>query len=125
LNGYNGTLFAYGATGCGKTHTISGTLEKPGIIFLTMQELYDRIKEMEDEKTIEVSLSYLEVYNETIRDLLAKPGADTTKPASLHLREDSAKKISIAGLSEHHPKGVSNLRRRYHVFREQISMHAL
>ncbi|KAF9106053.1 kinesin-like protein Klp5 [Mortierella sp. GBA35] len=109
LNGYNGTLFAYGATGCGKTHTISGTLEKPGIIFLTMQELYDRIKEMEDEKTIEVSLSYLEVYNETIRDLLAKPGSETSKPAFLHLREDSAKKISIAGLSEHHPKGMDAL----------------
>ncbi|KAF9550368.1 kinesin-like protein Klp5 [Mortierella hygrophila] len=109
LNGYNGTLFAYGATGCGKTHTISGTLEKPGIIFLTMQELYDRIKEVEDEKTIEVSLSYLEVYNETIRDLLTKPGSESAKPASLHLREDSAKKISIAGLSEHHPKGMDEL----------------
>ncbi|KAF9931639.1 kinesin-like protein Klp5 [Linnemannia zychae] len=109
LNGYNGTLFAYGATGCGKTHTISGTVEKPGIIFLTMQELYDRIKEMEDEKTIEVSLSYLEVYNETIRDLLVKPGADTAKPASLHLREDSAKRITITGLSEHHPKGMDAL----------------
>ncbi|OAQ35609.1 kinesin-domain-containing protein [Linnemannia elongata AG-77] len=109
LNGYNGTLFAYGATGCGKTHTISGTLDKPGIIFLTMQELYDRIKEVEDEKTIEVSLSYLEVYNETIRDLLTKPGSETSKPASLHLREDSAKKISIAGLSEHHPKGMDEL----------------
>ncbi|KAF9136155.1 kinesin-like protein Klp5 [Mortierella sp. 14UC] len=109
LNGYNGTLFAYGATGCGKTHTISGTIEKPGIIFLTMQELYDRIKEMEDEKTIEVSLSYLEVYNETIRDLLAKPGSESARPASLHLREDSSKKISIAGLSEHHPKGMDAL----------------
>ncbi|KAF9934087.1 kinesin-like protein Klp5 [Mortierella alpina] len=109
LQGYNGTLFAYGATGCGKTHTISGTTQKPGIIFLTMQELYERIKQMEDEKTIEVSLSYLEVYNETIRDLLATPGADATKPPSLHLREDSAKKISIAGLSEHHPKGMDEV----------------
>ncbi|CAO3569230.1 unnamed protein product [Mortierella alpina] len=109
LQGYNGTLFAYGATGCGKTHTISGTTQKPGIIFLTMQELYERIKEMEDEKTIEVSLSYLEVYNETIRDLLATPGPDATKPPSLHLREDSAKKISIAGLSEHHPKGMDEV----------------
>ncbi|KAG0197473.1 kinesin-like protein Klp5 [Mortierella sp. GBA30] len=107
LNGYNGTLFAYGATGCGKTHTISGTPEKPGIIFLTMQELYDRMKELEDEKTIEISLSYLEVYNETIRDLLVKPNNDAARPPSLHLREDSAKKISIAGLSEHHPKGMN------------------
>ncbi|KAI7821551.1 P-loop containing nucleoside triphosphate hydrolase protein, partial [Gamsiella multidivaricata] len=109
LGGYNGTLFAYGATGCGKTHTISGTPEKPGIIFLTMQELYVRIKELEDEKTIEISLSYLEVYNEAIRDLLAKPTPDTVKPQALHLREDSSKRVTIAGLSEHHPKGMDEL----------------
>lgn len=105
LDGYNGTLFAYGATGCGKTHTISGTPEKPGIIFLTMQELYERMKEREDEKTVEISVSYLEVYNETIRDLLVTPDP-TSKPTCLHMREDSAKKIIIAGLSEHHPAGV-------------------
>ncbi|KAG0265362.1 kinesin-like protein Klp5 [Mortierella polycephala] len=109
LDGYNGTLFAYGATGCGKTHTISGTPEKPGIIFLTMQELYERMKELEDEKTIEISLSYLEVYNETIRDLLGKSTPEGTKHPSLHLREDSSKKISIAGLSEHHPKSMEAL----------------
>ncbi|KAF9435661.1 kinesin-like protein Klp5 [Entomortierella beljakovae] len=109
LNGYNGTLFAYGATGCGKTHTISGTPEKPGIIFLTMQELYERISELEDEKTIEVSLSYLEVYNETIRDLLAKPCAENAKPTPLRLREDSSKRVTIAGLSEHHPSGMDAL----------------
>ncbi|KAF9384892.1 kinesin-like protein Klp5 [Podila verticillata] len=109
LNGYNGTLFAYGATGCGKTHTISGTPEKPGIIFLTMQELYERMQEQADEKTIEISLSYLEVYNETIRDLLIPANQDGPKPAILHLREDSSKKISIAGLSEHHPKDMDAL----------------
>ena len=108
LEGYNGTLFAYGATGCGKTHTISGTTEKPGIIFLTMQELFERVKELEDEKTIEISVSYLEVYNETIRDLLVTP-TSTSKSVSLHLREDSAKKVFIPGLSEHHPKGVRSL----------------
>lgn len=108
LNGYNGTLFAYGATGCGKTHTISGTPEKPGIIFLTMQELYERIAEVEDEKTIEVSVSYLEVYNEAIRDLLTKPSNNAKLP-SLHLREDSSRRVTIAGLSEHHPKGVKSL----------------
>ena len=40
LDGYNATVFAYGATGCGKTHTITGTVQQPGIIFLTMQELF-------------------------------------------------------------------------------------
>lgn len=105
MNGYNGTLFAYGATGCGKTHTISGSAEKPGIIFLTMQELYDRVKEQEEEKEIEIAVSYLEVYNEAIRDLLAPPDP-LGKPVSLDVREDASKKVVIAGLSEHRPKGV-------------------
>src|SRR6201996_3197908 len=39
LDGYNATVFAYGATGCGKTHTITGTPQQPGVIFLTMQDL--------------------------------------------------------------------------------------
>ncbi|KAF9585797.1 kinesin-like protein Klp5 [Lunasporangiospora selenospora] len=109
LEGYNATLFAYGATGCGKTHTISGTPYHPGIIFLTMKELYERIEELKDEKTIEISLSYLEVYNETIRDLLVPPPPEGIRPPSLHIREDSSKKVSITGLSEHHPKGMDSV----------------
>ena len=75
LDGYNATVFAYGATGCGKTHTITGTAQQPGIIFLTMQELFEKIAERSDEKQTEVSLSYLEIYNETIRDLLVPGGS--------------------------------------------------
>jgi kinesin family protein 18/19 len=45
LDGYNATVFAYGATGCGKTHTITGTPQEPGIIHLTMQDLFERIAE--------------------------------------------------------------------------------
>ncbi|KAF9334167.1 kinesin-like protein Klp5 [Podila minutissima] len=71
------------------------------------EELYERMQEQADEKTIEISLSYLEVYNETIRDLLIPTSQDGPKPATLHLREDSSKKISIAGLSEHHPKDIN------------------
>ncbi len=63
MEGYNATVFAYGATGCGKTHTITGTAQQPGIIFLTMQELFEKIAERSDVKKTEVSLSYLEIYN--------------------------------------------------------------
>ena len=52
LDGYNATVFAYGATGCGKTHTILGTPEDPGVIFLTMKELYNRIEELKDTKLL-------------------------------------------------------------------------
>ncbi|TVY49843.1 Kinesin-like protein [Lachnellula occidentalis] len=105
LEGYNATVFAYGATGCGKTHTITGTAQQPGIIFLTMQELFEKISERSAEKHTEVSLSYLEIYNETIRDLLLPGG---TKQG-LMLREDANQTVSVAGLSSHHPRDVQEV----------------
>lgn len=106
LDGYNATVFAYGATGCGKTHTITGTSQQPGIIFLTMQELFEKIGERSQDKTTELSLSYLEIYNETIRDLLVDGGG--TK-AGLMLREDSNQTVTVPGLTSHHPRDVQEV----------------
>jgi len=58
---------------------------------------------MKDEKEIELTMSYLEIYNETIRDLLVDGGSSK----ALALREDSTQTISVAGLSTHCPKDVS------------------
>ncbi|TLD30114.1 kinesin family protein-like protein [Venturia nashicola] len=105
LDGYNATVFAYGATGCGKTHTITGTATHPGIIFLTMQELFDKIRDKQDEKVVDISLSYLEIYNETIRDLLVPGGSKQ----GLMLREDANQAVSVANLSSHSPKTVQEV----------------
>ncbi|KAF1981944.1 kinesin-domain-containing protein [Aulographum hederae CBS 113979] len=105
LDGYNATVFAYGATGCGKTHTITGTAQSPGIIFLTMQELFERIGERTEEKVTEITLSYLEIYNETIRDLLVPGGSKQ----GLMLREDANQAVSVAGLSSHKPNNVEEV----------------
>jgi kinesin family protein 18/19 len=70
-----------------------------------MQELFERISERNDEKHTEISLSYLEIYNETIRDLLVPGGSK----AGLMLREDANQAVSVAGLSSHHPQNVSRL----------------
>ncbi|KAJ7787362.1 P-loop containing nucleoside triphosphate hydrolase protein, partial [Mycena olivaceomarginata] len=74
LNGYNATVFAYGATGCGKTHTISGTETDPGIIYMTVADLFQRIEDRRDEWNVEGMVTFLEIYNEEIRDLLSDPG---------------------------------------------------
>lgn len=111
LDGFNATVFAYGATGCGKTHTIrflfpkaefncSGTPENPGLIYLTTQELFERCAALTDKK-VEVSLSFLEIYNETIKDLLVD---GDSKP--LQLREDANHKISVPGLTTATPVTV-------------------
>ncbi|CEP23379.1 KIP3 [Cyberlindnera jadinii] len=104
LDGFNATVFAYGATGCGKTHTISGTMDQPGIIFLTMKELFERIEELKDTKHIDVSLSYLEIYNETIRDLM-----EPNTGKLLTLREDANNRITVSNLSSHTPSSVQDV----------------
>lgn len=106
LDGYNATVFAYGATGCGKTHTITGTAQQPGIIFLTMQELFEKVGELQSEKESEITLSYLEIYNETIRDLMS-PGSGGKQ--GLMLREDASQAVSVAGLSSHNPQNVQEV----------------
>ncbi|KAM0486352.1 hypothetical protein ACHAPX_001058 [Trichoderma viride] len=105
LDGYNATVFAYGATGCGKTHTITGTAQHPGIIFLTMQELFEKIDERSQEKQTELTLSYLEIYNETIRDLLVPGGSKV----GLALREDSNQAVVVPGLTSYRPRDVQEV----------------
>lgn len=105
LDGFNATVFAYGATGCGKTHTILGTAEDPGVIFLTMKELYHMIDDLRDSKVIDISLSFLEIYNETIKDLL-NPDTNCKK---LVIREDSNQRISVSNLLSHKPNSVEEV----------------
>lgn len=83
----------------------SGTSQQPGIIFLTMQELFEKIQEVQDEKATEITLSYLEIYNETIRDLLVEGGSKH----ALMLREDANQAVSVAGLSSHRPQNVGEV----------------
>ncbi|ROT71207.1 putative kinesin-like protein KIF18A-like, partial [Penaeus vannamei] len=101
LNGYNCSVFAYGATGAGKTFTMLGKPDSPGITFLTLMELYRRIEEIKEEKTCEVGISYLEVYNETVRDLL-NPGK------ALNVQE-TGQHVQVQGLSFHKPRDADNL----------------
>ena len=105
FDGYNATVFAYGATGCGKTHTITGTHTQPGIIFLTMQEIFERMSDSAGEKVSELTLSYLEIYNETIRDLIVP----TANKSGLALRDDSNATVSVSGLSTHGPQNVTDV----------------
>ena len=70
-----------------------------------MQELFEKIADLHEEKVTELSLSYLEIYNETIRDLLVPGGSK----AGLMLREDANHAVSVAGLSSHHPQNVQEV----------------
>ena len=68
LDGINCSVFAYGATGAGKTHTMLGSAENPGVMFLTTMELYKRIEQLKHEKICDVAVTYLEVRNQKKRN---------------------------------------------------------
>jgi kinesin family protein C2/C3 len=70
MDGYNVCIFAYGQTGSGKTFTMEGSDESPGLYYRSLQRLFDIIKEKEGEMTFELSVSMLEIYNESIADML-------------------------------------------------------
>ena len=69
LNGYNATVFAYGATGSGKTYTMVGSDSNSGVMVRTLDDIFIKIKESSD-RHYSVNVSYLEIYNEQIHDLL-------------------------------------------------------
>ncbi|XP_053937006.1 kinesin-like protein KIF19 isoform X2 [Cuculus canorus] len=94
ISGYNATIFAYGPTGAGKTYTMLGVDSEPGIYIRTLDDLFKALEATTEEMDYTVSMSYLEIYNEVIRDLL--------NPSSgfLDLREDSRGNIQIAGITE-------------------------
>lgn len=70
LDGYNVCIFAYGQTGSGKTFTMEGSASNKGVSPRAIAELLAQIEAMKDQYTYTVTLSMLEIYNETILDLL-------------------------------------------------------
>lgn len=94
LEGKNSSVFCYGATGAGKTHTMLGTVHNPGVMVLALKDLFLKLKQRSRDSEHCVRLSYIEVYNETVRDLLS-PGR------SLILREDVKQGIVAAGLTQY------------------------
>ncbi|KAH7846671.1 hypothetical protein Vadar_016834 [Vaccinium darrowii] len=92
VQGLNATVFAYGSTGSGKTYTMVGTQDDPGLMVLSLHTIFDLIKKDTSSDGFGVSCSYLEVYNEVIYDLLEKSSGH------LELREDPVQGIIVAGL---------------------------
>ncbi|XP_022977211.1 kinesin-like protein KIN-8B isoform X4 [Cucurbita maxima] len=92
VQGLNVTVFAYGSTGSGKTYTMVGTKDDPGLMVLSLHTVFDLIKMDKRADEFEVTCSYLEVYNEIIYDLLEKSSGH------LELREDPEEGITVAGL---------------------------
>ncbi|XP_074982065.1 kinesin-1 heavy chain isoform X2 [Caretta caretta] len=97
LEGYNGTIFAYGQTSSGKTHTMEGTLHDPdgmGIIPRIVQDIFNYIYSMDENLEFHIKVSYFEIYLDKIRDLL-----DVSK-TNLSVHEDKNRVPYVKGCTE-------------------------
>ncbi|XP_031597512.2 centromere-associated protein E isoform X2 [Oreochromis aureus] len=95
VEGYNGTIFAYGQTSSGKTFTMMGTSRTPGVIPQAVEDVFQTIKNF-PKKEFLLRVSYMEIYNETVTDLLV----DSWKRKPLEVREQINKNIYVADLTE-------------------------
>ncbi|XP_021906399.1 kinesin-like protein KIN-7N isoform X2 [Carica papaya] len=93
LEGFNGTAFAYGQTSSGKTFTMNGSATDPGIIHQAVKDIFDRIQMISDREFL-IRVSYMEIYNEEINDLL------TLENQKLQIHESLERGIFVAGLRE-------------------------
>ena len=107
IDGYNGTIFAYGQTGTGKSHTMEGK-DNPealrGIIPNSCCHIFDEIARANNTTEFLVRASYIEIYNEEIRDLLSKEPQNR-----LELKESTDKGVYVKNITTFVVKGVKEI----------------
>ncbi|WWC71280.1 uncharacterized protein I206_105233 [Kwoniella pini CBS 10737] len=128
LAGYNCTIFAYGQTGTGKTYTMQGDLEltplaapktTAGIVPRVLHRLFSLLDASKNTE-FSVKCSYVELYNEELRDLLAvdyKGEITTANHGGLKLYEDGKKGVNIQGLEE---AGARNLKEALNILEKGV-----
>ncbi|TFK93067.1 kinesin-domain-containing protein [Polyporus arcularius HHB13444] len=117
MDGYNAVIFAYGQTASGKTFTLSGDEDQPGIIPRAMKDVFAYIKRSPTREYL-LRCSYIEIYNEAIHDLLAPPNSSVSQPVQIQgtganviltpLREEVV--TSLNGVHEVLQRGEGNRR---------------
>ena len=95
LEGYHATVFAYGMTGSGKTHTMVGNSKDPGIIPLSFEQIFKQVVLNAETTDYSISISYLEIYCEIVRDIIEP------ERTNLNIREDLELGVHIQGVSQH------------------------
>ncbi|XP_026179649.1 kinesin-like protein KIF16B isoform X3 [Mastacembelus armatus] len=100
FEGYNACIFAYGQTGSGKSYTMMGTPGDAGLIPRICEGLFSRVSEAtrRDEASFRTEVSYLEIYNERVRDLLRRK---STQTYNLRVREHPKDGPYVEDLSKH------------------------
>ncbi|GMH84610.1 hypothetical protein TrST_g805 [Triparma strigata] len=99
LDGYNVCIFAYGQTGSGKTYTMEGPADNRGVNYQAIAEMFKVSAEREEDVSYTFKVSMLEIYNETVRDLLSPSLDDFNQPKVLKIRQTNEGNV-VQGLTE-------------------------
>ena len=114
IHGYNGTIFAYGQSGSGKTFTMYGSNEQPitsasiGLVPRIVHNIFNHVQECNEDVTFQLKLSMLQIYKEIIYDLL-------TGEKDLKIKESPIKGIYVDGLSEVYLSTYEDFEDYYHL----------
>uniref|UniRef100_A0A5F8GQA3 Kinesin-like protein n=1 Tax=Monodelphis domestica TaxID=13616 RepID=A0A5F8GQA3_MONDO len=106
IDGYNVCIFAYGQTGAGKTYTMEGTVENPGINQRALQLLFSEVQEKASDWEYAITVSVAEIYNEALRDLLAK---EPQEKLEIKLCPDGSGQLYVPGLTEFRVQSVDDI----------------
>ena len=93
MEGYHGSVFAYGQTSTGKTYTMQGTGDSPGIVPLAVHHCFNYIG-ASTEREFLLRVSYMEIYNEQINDLFSPSNN------SIRIYEHKGKGVVVKGMKE-------------------------
>uniref|UniRef100_A0A1A8FXM7 Kinesin-like protein n=1 Tax=Nothobranchius korthausae TaxID=1143690 RepID=A0A1A8FXM7_9TELE len=97
IDGYNVCIFAYGQTGSGKTYTMEGVTSDPGINQRALRLLFSEVMEKAPDWVYRITVSMVEIYNETLRDLLRENPGDKL---DIRLNPDGSGQLYVPGLTE-------------------------
>ncbi|XP_032983262.1 kinesin-like protein KIFC3 isoform X2 [Rhinolophus ferrumequinum] len=106
IDGFNVCIFAYGQTGAGKTYTMEGTPENPGINQRALQLLFSEVQEKASDWEYTITVSVAEIYNEVLRDLL---GQEPQEKLEIRLCPDGSGQLYVPGLTEFQVQSVDDI----------------
>uniref|UniRef100_G1T2J7 Kinesin-like protein n=1 Tax=Oryctolagus cuniculus TaxID=9986 RepID=G1T2J7_RABIT len=106
IDGFNVCIFAYGQTGAGKTYTMEGTPENPGINQRALQLLFSEVQEKASDWEYNITVSAAEIYNEVLRDLLGK---EPQEKLEIRLCPDGSGQLYVPGLTEFRVQSVDDI----------------
>ncbi|XP_039652106.1 kinesin-like protein KIFC3 [Perca fluviatilis] len=97
IDGFNVCIFAYGQTGSGKTYTMEGVPDNPGINQRALRLLFSEVTEKAPDWDYKISVSMVEIYNETLRNLL---GENPSDKLDIKMNPDGSGQLYVPGLTE-------------------------